>query len=290
MPFCASRVAIFMIPNESKRFYTGCQSWGYDDWITTAGGPTVFYPRGTKRQEMLRLYSSVFDTIEVDATLYGIPAESTLRNWYDETPNEFIFSLKFPREITHDLALRGSSVNLTAEFVDRSLLLREKLGLFLIQFPAAFEATDDNISALARYLDNLPSGHRFSIEFRNSGWFIDRVFSLLESFGVSLCLVEGKWVNRETMFRSASRGNTAFRYIRIMGERDLMGFDRLHRPRDKELDQWAAKLARLPADEIYVYCDNYFEGFAPATVGRLRSRLGLSTRNFAVLDQQGSLF
>ena len=47
----------------------GCQSWGYDDWITPIGGETVFYPSGTKHDEMLELYARVFSTIEVDSTV-----------------------------------------------------------------------------------------------------------------------------------------------------------------------------------------------------------------------------
>ena len=274
---------------ESK-YYVGCQSWGYDDWVSPAGGTTVFYPRGTKRPEMLSLYSRIFDTIEVDATLYGIPVETTVRNWYDETPGGFKFSLKFPREVTHDRALRGPSAKITAEFVDRASLLAEKLGLFLIQFPAAFEATDDNIEALRRYLKTLPMGFRFAMEFRNADWFVDRVFDLLESAGVSLCLVEGKWVDRRVMFDSIGRGNNDFVYIRIMGERDLPRFDRIYRHRDDALDLWAEKIRALHAPQVYIYSDNYFEGFAPGTANKVLYKLGMPPRNPAVLEQQGSLF
>jgi uncharacterized protein YecE (DUF72 family) len=272
------------------RYYVGCQSWGYDDWITPAGGSTVFYPRGTKRSDMLELYSRIFNTIEVDATLYGIPVETTIRNWYNETPENFKFSLKFPREVTHDHALRGPSAKITAEFVDRASLLHEKLGLFLIQFPAAFESTRDNIDALGRYLEQLPSDFRFAIEFRNAGWFIDQIFTLLEEARVSLCLVEGKWVDRTIMFNVLDRGNTDFRYIRIMGERDLPRFDRIYRHRDDALDLWAGKIRSLSATQLYIYSDNYFEGFAPATVNKVLSRLGLTQGDPSILDQQGSLF
>ena len=186
------------------RYHVGCQSWGYDDWITPAGAPTVFYPRNTRNSEMLGLYSRIFGTIEVDATLYGVPAETTVKKWYDETPAGFSFSLKFPREVTHDLALRGPSLKITREFVDRTSLLIDKLAMFLIQFPAAFEATEDNIEALKRYLAGLPTDFRFAMEFRNAGWFVDVVFDMLERSNVSLCLVEGKWVDREIMFGAAN--------------------------------------------------------------------------------------
>lgn len=274
----------------NKRFRVGAQSWGYDDWVSPAGGDTVFYPRGTKRSEMLGLYSRVFDTIEVDATLYGIPADTTLQNWYDETPPGFIFSLKFPREITHDHALRGPGIRITSEFVERAAILRDKLGFFLVQFPASFEATRDNFTALERFLGRLPAGRRFAVEFRSADWFTDATFDALQAAGAALCLVDGKWVDREIMFRSANRVVTPFRYVRLMGERDIPSFDRIRRPRDEILDRWREVLEGLDAVDIFIYSDNYFEGFAPGTVNKMRSRLGLPTGDPARLESQGSLF
>ena len=273
-----------------KRYRVGAQSWGYDDWVTPAGGDTVFYPRGTKRSEMLGLYSRVFDTIEVDATLYGIPADATLHNWYDETPAGFIFSLKFPREITHDHALRGPSLKLTSEFVGKAAILREKLGLFLVQFPASFEATKENSAAFERFLKHIPAGYRFAVEFRSADWFTERTFDALQNAGAALCLVEGKWVDREIMFRSSERVVTPFRYVRLMGERDIPKFDRIRRPRDEVLDRWREVLEGLDATDIFIYSDNYFEGFAPGTVNKMLSRLGMPEGEPARLETQGSLF
>jgi uncharacterized protein YecE (DUF72 family) len=274
----------------AKRYRVGAQSWGYDDWVTPAGGDTVFYPRATKRSEMLGLYSRVFDTIEVDATLYGIPADSTLQNWYDETSAGFIFSLKFPREITHDHALRGPSEKIMSEFVEKAAILRDKLGLFLVQFPASFEATNENFTALDRFLKRLPAGQRFAVEFRSADWFTDKTFEALQNAATALCLVEGKWVDREIMFRFADRVVTPFRYVRLMGERDIPKFDRIRRPRDEVLDRWSEVLASLTATDIFIYSDNYFEGFAPGTVNKVLSRLGMPRRDPGRLETQGSLF
>ncbi|MFN2501987.1 MAG: DUF72 domain-containing protein [Pyrinomonadaceae bacterium] len=273
-----------------KTFHIGCQSWGYDDWITPVAGETVFYPSGTKREEMLGLYSRVFDTIEVDSTLYGIPAASTLENWYDETPPGFIFSLKFPREITHDLELKGPSLSLTREFVERAELLQEKLGVFLIQFPARFEATKDNACRVRDFLGQLPSDFRFTMEFRNEGWFTESTMDALAGAGVPLGLVEGKWVDRDLMFQYAPSILTQFTYIRIMGERDLRMFNRIQRHRDDVLERWVAEIKNLKATEMFIYVDNYFEGFAPGTVNKLKQLLQLPPSDPAELETQLSLF
>jgi uncharacterized protein YecE (DUF72 family) len=273
-----------------KTYHVGCQSWGYDDWITPAASELVFYPTGTKRDEMLGLYSKVFSTIEVDSTLYGLPAESTIRNWYDETPDQFIFSLKFPREITHDHLLRDPSIRVMQEFVERVSMLDKKLGVMLIQFPASFEATKENARELRRFTAELPREYKFAIEFRNAGWFVEWTFEELEESGINLALVEGKWVERQTMFEAGKKVKTDFRYIRIMGERDLERFDRIYRHRDDVLDQWKTAIAELDANEVFIYLDNYFEGFAPATANKIEARLGLTVSDPSVLETQRSLF
>jgi len=273
-----------------KIIRVGCQSWGYDDWVSPVGGDPIFYPTGTKKNEMLTFYSSVFDTIEIDATLYGIPAATTFEKWYGETPDDFIFSLKSPREITHDGKLSPSTVPIMHEFVERSELLKEKLGIFLIQLPPSFDGSRKNGQNVRSFLEALPTGFRYAIEFRHSDWFIDWTFDELERYGVALGLVEGPWIARDLMFDAATLMNEKFAYIRIMGERDLDKFDRVQRDRSDILEQWAIAIGALTAEQVFVYIDNYFEGFAPATAAKLQTKLGLPVRRAADFQEQGSLF
>jgi uncharacterized protein YecE (DUF72 family) len=275
---------------DGKNIRIGCQSWGYDDWITPAGGENIFYPTGTKRGEMLPFYSKVFDTIEVDSTLYGIPASSTLEKWYDETPPDFVFSLKFPREITHDGRLSPATVKVMLEFVERVQLLKEKLGVLLIQFPQSFEGSRENGQRLREFLPRLPRNLKFAIEFRNQDWLIDWTFQELGRNDATLALVEGPWLPRELMFDSIGRSDARFAYIRIMGERDLDRFDRIYRYRDETLEKWAEAIARIEADDIFIYIDNHFEGFAPETAARMQRLLGLPMATAENFQRQRSLF
>jgi uncharacterized protein YecE (DUF72 family) len=275
---------------ESKKIRIGCQSWGYDDWITPAGGNLIFYPPGTKRSEMLRFYSKVFGTIEVDSTLYAIPPATTFEKWRDETPDDFVFSLKFPREVTHDRRLSTGSIPVALEFAERARFLKDKLGILLIQLPPSFEGSKENGQRLRRLLAELPRDIKFAVEFRHSDWFIDWTFEELERNGATLGLVEGPWLPRELMFEAAARLTADFAYIRIMGERDLEKFDRIYRHRDDILQSWATTIRDLAANEIYVYIDNYFEGFAPETAAKLQSLLNLPVSQAANAQEQGSLF
>jgi len=274
----------------AKRIHIGCQSWGYEDWVTPVGGDLIFYPAGTKRSEMLPFYSKVFDTIEVDSTLYAIPPATTFEKWHDETPDDFIFSLKFPREVTHDRRLSPESIPVALEFAERARLLKDKLGVLLIQLPPSFEGSKENGQRLRQLLTQLPRDIRFAVEFRNRDWFIDWTFEELERNGVTLGLVEGPWLPRELMFEAASRLTADFAYIRIMGERDLEKFDRIYRHRADVLERWADTIRSLSATDVFVYIDNYFEGFAPETAGKLQSLLVLPVSRAADAEQQGSLF
>jgi uncharacterized protein YecE (DUF72 family) len=273
-----------------KEFHIGCQSWQYADWVTEAGGETIFYPRGTRPPEMLSLYSQVFDTIEVDSTAYGTPAISTVEGWREATPDNFLFSLKVPRAITHEFSLGPLAYGLMQEFVDAAKHLGPKLGTILIQLPAVFESTKENGQNLRDFLRILPGGVKFAVEFRHPGWFVDWTFEELNERGIALALVAGKWVPQATMFAAFDRTVTPFAYIRLMGIRDLPRFDRIYRDRLHEIHEWAAQIRLLRASEIYIYVDNYFEGLAPATASRMAEALGLPPYDPKVLEPQASLF
>ena len=204
----------------------GCQSWGYDDWVTQPGGETVFYPRGTRSGEMLELYSNVFETIEVDSTAYGPPALATIESWYAKTPPGFVFSLKVPRRITHDFPLQPSIYSEMDEFLERISNLNEKLGSILIQFPASFESTKENAARLRAFILRLPKDLRFAVEFRHPGWFVDWTLEELASASIALAMVDGKWVDREVMFAALPRITQKHVYVRFIGIRDLERFGR----------------------------------------------------------------
>ena len=268
----------------------GCQGWNYDDWTTKAGGETVFYPRGTRSSQMLKIYAKVFDTIEVDSTFYAIPASSAVENWYQKTPENFTFSLKMPQEITHEYGLREPSFPMMEEFCERVLLLKEKLGAVLIQLPPNFEASKENAKALREFLAELPRDVRFAVEFRNREWMVDWTFEELQKNSVALCLVEGNWIPREMMFEAIGKPTADFAYIRFMGERDLTSFDKVLRPQDANLQMWKTEIERIKATDVFVYFSNFYEGFAPASVNKLKESFGQKTIEASSLENQKSLF
>ncbi len=278
------------IQNIKSEIHIGCQGWNYDDWTTKADGITVFYPRGTRSNQMLETYAQVFDTIEVDSTFYAIPASSAVENWYRKTPEKFTFSLKMPQEITHEYALREPSFPIMEEFCERVLLLKEKLGAVLIQLPPNFEASKENAQALREFLAELPKKIRFAVEFRNREWMIDWTFEELEKNKIALCLVEGSWIPRELMFEAIQKPTANFAYIRFMGERDLTSFDKILRLQDANLQMWKTEIKRIKATDVFIYFSNFYEGHAPASVNKLKKLFGQKMVEANSLETQNSLF
>ncbi len=278
------------IQNLKSKIQIGCQGWNYDDWTTKAGGETIFYPRGTRSNEMLAFYAEIFDSVEVDSTFYAIPASSAVENWYRKTPENFTFSLKLPQEITHEYGLREPSFPVLNEFCERVALLKEKLGVVLVQLPPNFEASKENAKALREFLAELPKKIRFAIEFRERQWLTDWTFEELEKNKVALCLVEGSWIPREKIFEAIEKRTADFSYIRFMGERDLTTFDRIVRPQDAHLQMWKEEIEKLKTKDIYIYFSNFYEGFAPASINKLKELLGQTTIEASSLENQKSLF
>src|SRR5439155_26281740 len=54
----------------------GCSGWGYDDWL---GG---FYPPNTPKSDYLKLYSRVFDVVELDSSFYRNRGPALPQAWY----------------------------------------------------------------------------------------------------------------------------------------------------------------------------------------------------------------
>ncbi len=260
-----------------KRIYVGCQGWNYKDWISPSESEVRFYPPNIKTSQMLEFYSRLFECVEVDSTFYAIPSKKVVEGWKTKTPPEFKFALKIPREITHEKMLDKSALPMLNEFCDSVSILGEKLFAVLIQLPPQFEANKQNALNLRYFLGHLPRSMRFSIEFRNQKWLIDWTFEMLQKHNVSFCLVEGSWIPHQVIFQVAEKTHTDFAYLRFMGKRDLIHFDRIVRPQDANLVVWKDKIEKLKAREIFISFSNFYEGFAPRSANKMRHLLGQET-------------
>jgi uncharacterized protein YecE (DUF72 family) len=83
-----------------------------------------------------------------------------------------------------------------------------------------------------------------------------------------------------------------FVYVRWMGARDLTRFDVEQRPRDLNLEKWAAAVERLRerGRTVYAYFSNFYEGHAPASANKLKRLLGDAFVSPEDLENQPTLF
>jgi uncharacterized protein YecE (DUF72 family) len=262
----------------------GTQGWNYDAWV----GP--FYPKGTRAANSLRLYARAFRTVEVDSTFYAIPPARTVEGWAGRVPDGFVFALKLPRAITHELGLEGAEQLLEA-FVARARLLGGKLGPVLIQLGPEFGPARRR--ALEGFLPRLPRDVRFALEFRQEGWLEPSILRLLEDHGVALALADGRWVRRERLLELAESPTADFAYVRWMGpDRTIEDYSRVIVDRGHEIAEWAAAFAALAArvTTVHGYFNNHFQGHSPESARTLQRLLGQQPVEPAELREQADLF
>ncbi|HEV2335031.1 MAG TPA: DUF72 domain-containing protein, partial [Stellaceae bacterium] len=132
---------------------TGTIRVGIGGWVF-APWRGAFYPEGLRQAEELAYASRQVTAIEINGTFYRIQTPASFKKWHDETPEDFVFSLKAPRFLTHRGELASAEPYLARFFASGLLDLGPKLGPILWQFAAskAFEAAD-----LAAFLKPLPA-------------------------------------------------------------------------------------------------------------------------------------
>ena len=268
-------------PDRAAQVRVGTMGWGYSDWN---GG---FYPSDAGSRDSISLYATAFDIVEIDSTFYGTPRENQVKQWGRSTPPNFLFCPKAPRLITHDMGLVDVMEPLKI-FVRTMGLLGEKRGPMLLQMPPAF--THAQLPALQRFLPTLAEledpDARFAIEFRHRSLISPEVSALLAEFGVALANVDYALMPRRFEITAD------FLYMRLIGRHGAFPQHRERQAdRSKDMERWAGALkanaARYRA--AYVFCNNDYEGYSPATANTFKTLLGLPIHNPPTAIQ-GSLF
>ncbi|MGI9090705.1 MAG: DUF72 domain-containing protein [Gemmatimonadaceae bacterium] len=264
--------------------HIGTQGWNYSAWSGS------FYPYETRPADYLSTYARAFDTVEVDSTFYAVPPSSTVRGWYDRTPHNFVFALKFPQTVTHEGRLRDTS-GTTEIFFERVRELGHKLGPVLVQLGPDFGP--EELPAMVDFLPRVPYDLRVAMEFRARGWMTPGVLALLRDHGIAVALVDGPWVPRRWMLELALRPTATFCYIRWMGRnRDLVDHSRIQVDRSRELARWSEAIADIPESvtDVYAYTSNYFAGHAPRSARDIQEMLGVPSVDPEMLGEQMRLF
>lgn len=149
-----------------------------------------FYPEEFKDKSRLCFYASMMNSIEVNSSFYKVPMAGTVAKWANEVPDDFRFTFKLSREITHNkgLAFDPEAVKRFMEVIDLS---GEKRGCLLVQFPASVRiAQVRQLALLMNILRESDRGMRWNIalEFRHISLYHDDIYSLLEEHHMGMVI------------------------------------------------------------------------------------------------------
>ena len=243
------------VSGHSPHYYIGTSGWHYDHWRGR------FYPEKLPRAGWLKHYAGYFNTVELNNSFYRLPSEKAFAGWYESSPDNFVYSVKVSRYITHIKRLKdtGEAVD---KFITRSAGLKEKLGPLLYQLPPNIHRNDEVLGA---FLSGLPSGLKHVIEFRHGSWLVEPVFDILRRHNTGFCVFD---MPRMSCPLLATAG---FAYIRFHGSDGL--YSGCYS--DNELSGWAERLKELAAGlgAVYIYFNNDAEAFAVRNAATLRKLL-----------------
>jgi uncharacterized protein YecE (DUF72 family) len=280
----------------------GISGWRYPP------GRGVFYPPKLPQKRELAYAANIFRSIEINGTFYSLQRPEYFEAWAAETPDDFVFSVKGPRFITHIKRLKDVKAPLANFLASGVLRLGPKFGPILWQFPPNFRFDlpklesflkmlphdTESAAALARRHDKRLSGRsalktdakrqlRHAMEIRHNSFVTPAFIELLRAYDVAqVCADTVEWPRLMDV-------TSDFIYCRLHGSEQLYasGYDR------EALDQWAARVAswargEQPADaeqiinpgksqlqprDVFIYFDNDAKVRAPFDAQGLMARV-----------------
>ena len=248
----------------SDRIILGTSGWSYKEWI----GP--LYSKTDK--SMLRAYTQVFSTVEIDSTFYRYPSKGTVMGWTRYSPEGFVYAAKLPGLITHDkrLDLSKSIEEDLDAFIElmEPLYLSGKLGCILIQLPPKFSF---NLGKLEQFFEILPSQVNFAVEFRDKSWMRNETWELLHKHQVAYTMVD------EPLLPPEMHITSKIAYFRWHGRGSRPWYD--YRYPLEELEPWVPKVkeASTKVSKIYGFFNNHFHGYAVENCLQVMEMLGVAT-------------
>jgi uncharacterized protein YecE (DUF72 family) len=267
-----------------------------------------WYPKGLPADQRLPWYAEHFSLVEINSTFYGIPSADVFGHWVEQTPQDFVFTVKLhrllsrhstqvkmlPRGLRH-LAKGTGRVELTpaletavAKFFLEAIapfVGAGKLGALFMQLSPSFRPRTNDLEELDHLLDLL-SKHRVAIELRNRDWAVgdqvDKTATYFRKRGIAFVDVDGPsdthfmvmpsnvdLVTTPQLAYFRAHGRNAEGYIR--GRTVAERFD--YKYSDEELKEIAARVANLSSQALdtYVIYNNNKSNYAPLAASRFKT-------------------
>lgn len=278
-----------------QSFFLGCAVWAYKDWVGD------LFPAGSKNADFLRLYSRRLTTVEGNTTFYATPNPEVVQRWLAETPPEFKFCFKLPREVSHSGPLVGQ-IATTQAFLERMGPLGSRLGPFFLQLPPGYHPRQ--MPDLERWLEAWPASQPLTVEVRHIDWYTSQnevlLSKLLERYNAGRVIMDvrplefaplpgaEKDLQRardnkpDVPMHPIRSSNIAL--VRYIGHPDLPVNAAL-------IDEWAERIVEWTAEgtQVYFFMHCPQEQFSPQLCRMLQERLngkpGIPALPWDQLDQ-----
>ena len=203
-----------------------------------------------------------------------------VKNWVKTTPDNFRFTAKFPKVITHDKILVDVKEDVE-RFLENIEPLEKKTLALLIQLPPSLEIMP-GLEGLRNLLPLLDDRFRYAVEVRHQSWFQDLAYNFFADN--KLCLV---W-SQLAKIRTPPIVTTDFLYVRFIGDRsiDEKDFGKIQKDRVLEMSNWVEQIKnveggkergrRSEVRDAMIAPNNHYAGFGPGTVNIFRNMVGMS--------------
>jgi uncharacterized protein YecE (DUF72 family) len=253
----------------------------------------VLYPKGLPDNQRLTTYATKFNFVELNSSYHRLPPIAFVENWVRQTPADFVFDFKLPREFSGnpDAAARDAAMVNALLRTAEPLLAAKKLGAFFLVLPPSFGPEKHRLRELDLLVGKLRP-HRLAVELRDRRWIEEpRRAETLDYFranelvfiGVDMPRIEGSNI----MPPVDEVTNPKLAYLRLHGRRpdwlELKDAEAKHSYAysEAELDEIAVRVRALAAkaETVHVVANNHAQDFAPRTALALQERLGIQPAN-----------
>jgi uncharacterized protein YecE (DUF72 family) len=211
----------------SANIRIGVGGWTYEPWRG------AFYPNGLAHSRELEYASAKLTSIEINGTYYGSQKPASFAKWHDETPDDFVFSLKGPRFATNRRVLAEAGESIERFFKSGVTQLKAKLGPVNWQFATTKRFDPDDFAAFLNLLPKSVGGLaiRHAVEVRNDTFRTAEFIALAREHEVAVV------ITGDSEYTQIADVTAPFVYARVMGtvESEAAGYP------GSALDQWAKR-------------------------------------------------
>ena len=239
----------------------GIGGWTFEPWRGT------FYPDGLAQKRELDYASRKLTSIEVNGTYYSSMKPDSFKKWYDETPDDFVFSLKASRFCTNRRVLADAGESIEKFVMSGLTELKDKLGPINWQFMGTKKFDPEDFGAFLALLPKSVEGRtlRHAVEVRHESFRNPVFYDLARQHGVAIIM------GADSDYPCIDESTASFTYARIMGtqEEEALGYS----PAD--LDKWAGKAKGWAAEgrDVFLYVISGAKHHNPAAAMALIARI-----------------